>query len=87
MCARCVGLLAGWPLAVLALFLFGPPGLARAAAGALLLAPAAVDGGRQMLTAYRSTTARRLATGVLAGMGQLELMGGVTGWLLRALPG
>lgn len=87
MCARCVGLLAGWPLAVLALFLFGVPGLERAATGALLLVPAALDGGRQMLTAYRSTTARRLATGVLAGVGQLELLGGLTTGLLRALHG
>lgn len=87
MCARCVGLLAGWPLAVLALFAFGAPGLERAAAGALLLLPAALDGGWQMLTEYRSTTPRRLATGVLAGVGQLELLGGLTGWLLRALHG
>lgn len=86
-CARCVGLLAGYPLAVVALFAFGVPGLERAAMGALLLVPAALDGGRQMLTAYRSTTVRRLATGVLAGLGQFELLGGLTGGLLRALHG
>jgi hypothetical protein len=40
-----------------------------------------------MLTAYRSTTARRLVTGVLAGFGQFELLGGLTGGILRALHG
>jgi uncharacterized membrane protein len=86
-CARCIGLLAGWPLAVAALFAFGPPGPARAALGAFFLLPAALDGGLQAATAYRSTTARRLATGVLAGVGQLELLGGLTLVLLRALHG
>jgi uncharacterized membrane protein len=86
-CARCVGLLAGYPLALAALFLLGIPGLERATAGALLLVPAAVDGGRQMLTPYRSTTARRLVTGVLAGFGQFELLGGMTGGILRSLHG
>jgi uncharacterized membrane protein len=86
-CARCLGLLAGWPLAVAVLFLFGPPGPARAALGALLLVPAAFDGGLQAATAYRSTTPRRLATGLLAGVGQLELLGGLTLALLRALHG
>jgi uncharacterized membrane protein len=84
-CARCVGLFAGYPLAVAALFAFGPPDLSRALTGALLLVPAAVDGGAQALTGYRSTSARRLVTGVLAGLGQLELLGGVTvsllGWV------
>jgi uncharacterized membrane protein len=81
-CARCVGLLAGYPAAVAALFAFGPPTPARAAAGALLLLPAAVDGGLQALSAYRSTSARRLTTGMLAGFGQLELLGGLTVTLL-----
>lgn len=86
-CARCVGLFAGYPLAVAALFAFGPPSLPRALIGALLLVPAAVDGGAQALTRYRSTSARRLATGILAGIGQLELLGGLTVALLRALNG
>jgi uncharacterized membrane protein len=83
-CARCVGLLAGYPAAVAALFLFGPPASGRAAVGALLLVPAAIDGGRQMLSGYRSTTARRLVTGTLAGFGQLELLGGLTFAVLGA---
>jgi uncharacterized membrane protein len=86
-CARCVGLLAGYPVAVAALFALGPPTPTRALVGALLLLPAAIDGGLQALTSYRSATARRLATGVLAGLGQLELLGGVTAALLRALHG
>ena len=80
-------MLAGYPLALGALLLLGIPGFERAAAGALLLVPAAVDGGRQMLTAYRSTSASRLSTGVLAGFGQFELLGGLTGGILRALHG
>lgn len=86
-CARCVGLLAGYPLALAALFAFGPPSLQRAAFGALLLLPMALDGSAQALSAYRSTSARRILTGVLAGIGQLELLGGVTAALLRALHG
>lgn len=86
-CARCVGLLAGYPAAVAALFAFGPPTAARALGGAILLLPAAIDGGLQAFSAYRSTTARRLVTGVLAGLGQLELLGGITAALLRALHG
>jgi uncharacterized membrane protein len=84
-CARCVGIFAGYPLAIAALFAFGPPSLSRAVMGALLLMPAAVDGGAQALTGYRSTSARRLVTGVLAGVGQLELLGGVTVALLGAI--
>ncbi len=86
-CARCLGLLAGYPLAIAALFAFGPPSQERATIGALLLVPAALDGGIQALSGYRSTSARRLVTGVLAGVGQLELLGGVTAALLRALHG
>jgi len=58
-----------------------------AAFDAVSITPAAFDGGRQMLTAYRSTTARRLVTGVLAGFGQFELLGGLTGGILRSLHG
>src|SRR5688500_18397931 len=86
-CARCVGLLAGYPLAVAALFAFGPPSLERTLVGAVLLLPAALDGGAQALSAYRSTSPRRLVTGVLAGIGQLELLGGITAGLLRAIHG
>jgi uncharacterized membrane protein len=80
-----MGLLAGYPLAVAALFAFGPPALERALIGALLLLPAALDGGAQALSSYSSTSARRLVTGVLAGVGQLELLGGITAALLRAV--
>lgn len=86
-CARCLGLFAGYPLAVAALFVLGPPTLARAGIGALFLVPAAIDGGAQALSGYRSTSVRRLVTGLLAGVGQLELLGGITVPLLRALHG
>jgi uncharacterized membrane protein len=86
-CARCLGLLAGYPLAVAALFAFGPPSLARAGIGALLLVPMALDGGAQALSSYRSTSARRLVSGLMAGVGQLELLGGITAALLRAMHG
>jgi uncharacterized membrane protein len=85
-CARCLGLIAGYPAAVVALFAFGPPTAARALTGALLLLPAAIDGGLQALSSYRSTTARRLITGMLAGLGQLELIGGLTIALLSRVP-
>ena len=74
-------------MAVAALFAFGPPTPARALAGALLLLPAALDGGAQILSGYRSTALRRLATGLLAGLGQMEILGGLTALILRALHG
>ena len=86
-CARCLGLLAGYPLAIAARFAIGPPSLERATIGALLLGPAALDAGLQALSGDRRPSARRLVTGVLAGVGQLELLGGVTAALLRALHG
>ena len=70
-----------------ALFAFGPPDLDRALTGALFLVPAALDGGVQALSSYSSTSPRRLVTGVLAGIGQLELLGGITAALLRAIQG
>lgn len=80
-------MLAGYGAAVLALFAFGPPTPGRAVAGILLLLPAAVDGGAQIVTPYRSTPTRRLATGTLAGLGQMEILGGLTLALLRAFQG
>ena len=55
--------------------------------GLLLLVPAAADGGAQMVTRYRSTAPRRIATGLLAGFGQMEILGGLTAIVLRALHG
>jgi uncharacterized membrane protein len=86
-CARCLGMLAGWGAAFAALFALGPPTPGRAVAGAVLLLPAALDGGAQMLSRYRSTTPRRLGTGLLAGFGQMEILGGLTIAVLRALAG
>lgn len=80
-------MLAGWGAAFVALLALGPPTPGRALAGAVLLLPAAIDGGLQMLTRYHSTTRRRLGTGLLAGFGQMEILGGLTIVLLRALSG
>lgn len=69
-CARCTGIVAG-NLAALPWFAaYGLPGTGLALAGAGLLLPAAVDGGLQLASRYRSGPARRLSTGLAAGFGQ-----------------
>ena len=69
-CARCTGIVAG-NLAALPWFAAqGLPGTGLALAGLALLLPAALDGGFQLTTRYRSGPARRLSTGLAAGFGQ-----------------
>ncbi len=69
-CARCTGIVAG-NLAALPWFAAqGLPGTRLALVGLALLLPAALDGGLQLATRYRSGPARRLVTGVTAGFGQ-----------------
>ena len=69
-CARCTGILAG-NLAALPWFAaHGLPGAGLALAGLALLLPAALDGGLQLVTSYRSGPWRRLSTGLVAGFGQ-----------------
>jgi uncharacterized membrane protein len=81
-CARCTGLLIG-NLAALPWFAAqGLPGTGLALAGLALLAPAGLDGGLQLATAYRSGPWRRLSTGVLAGFGQALVALGVVAALL-----
>lgn len=46
--------------------------------GLLLLIPMGIDGFRQVLTSYWSTTPVRVVTGWLAGMGQILLLAGMT---------
>lgn len=82
-CARCTGILIG-NLAALPWFAaHGLPGTGPALAGLALLLPAALDGGLQLATRYRSGPARRLSTGLAAGFGQALLALG----LLAALFG
>lgn len=79
-CARCAGFMAG-NVAALGLFaVAGLPSLGLSLAGFACLAPAFADAMTQALTAYRSTNARRLATGVLGGFGQIVMLGGFAGW-------
>ena len=69
-CARCTGILVG-NLAALPWFAaHGLPGTGVALTGLALLLPAALDGGFQLATRYRSGPARRLSTGLAAGFGQ-----------------
>jgi uncharacterized membrane protein len=75
LCARCCGFLIGYAAAGAVLPFVGLPlSAAAAAAAAALLAPGVLDGAIQALTAYRSTNARRVATGALAGAGQILLL-------------
>ena len=69
-CARCTGIVAG-SLAALPWFAaHGLPGMGLALAGLGLLLPAALDGGLQLATRYRSGPGRRFSTGLAAGFGQ-----------------
>jgi uncharacterized membrane protein len=75
LCARCCGFLIGYAAAAAVLpFVALPLSAAAAAVAAALLAPGVVDGAAQALTPYRSTNARRIATGVAAGAGQILLL-------------
>ena len=76
-CARCVGFVAGNMTGLALLFALGPFGWAWAFAGAALIVPAAVDGGLQAADRLTSTNLRRLATGLLGGMGQILILGAV----------
>lgn len=81
-CARCVGIVAGNLTALPWFALSGLPGGGAMLAGLLLLVPAALDGGLQAATRYRSTPPRRLATGLLAGFGQALVVVGLLGPVL-----
>lgn len=70
-------MLAGNAVAVALLLGAGLPSLALILAGGACLLPALLDGSLQALSSYRSTAPRRLATGVLAGFGQIILLGGL----------
>jgi uncharacterized membrane protein len=59
------------------LFALGPLGWTWAFAGAALIVPAAVDGGLQAAGRLTSTNPRRLATGLLGGIGQILILGAV----------
>lgn len=72
LCARCTAFWAGVGLSSFALLFTGArPGIL---AGAVLLAPMAVDGGLQYIGVYESLTVSRIATGLLAGAGTAVLM-------------
>lgn len=81
-CARCVGIVAGNLLALPFFALQGLPGTGPMLLGALLLLPAALDGGLQAGTRYRSTNGRRVLTGLAAGLGQALVAVGVLAMLL-----
>jgi len=81
-CARCTGIVVG-NLAALPWFAAqGLPGRGLALAGLALLLPAALDGGLQLATRYRSGPARRLSTGLAAGFGQALVALGAVAALL-----
>lgn len=79
-CARCLGFLGGNGVALASFLVLGLPGPLLAFAGAALIAPAFVDAVVQATTSYRSTNPRRLVSGLLAGYGQIALLGGFAGW-------
>jgi uncharacterized membrane protein len=75
-CARCVGFVGGNALGLAALFALGPATWGWAFAGLALLVPVAVDGSLQA-AGRMSTNPRRLATGLLGGMGQILILGAI----------
>lgn len=76
-CARCAGFVAGNMAGLGVLFALGPASWAWALAGLALLAPAGVDGGLQAAGRIMSTNPRRLATGLLGGVGQILILGAI----------
>ena len=76
-CARCAGFVAGNMAGLGVLFALGPASWAWALAGLALLAPAGVDGGLQAAGKIMSTNPRRLATGLLGGIGQILILGAI----------
>ncbi len=76
-CARCAGFVAGNMTGLVLLFAFGPAAWAWALAGLALLVPAGVDGGLQAAGRITSTNPRRLATGLLGGIGQILILSAV----------
>lgn len=84
-CARCVGMLAGYLCSPLVILAVGPVPLVFV--GFALLLPMAIDGARQATTSYWSTNRIRFVTGWLGGMGQIALIAGLTGIVLRAVTG
>lgn len=81
-CARCLGIAAGNLSALPFFALAGLPDPSLALAGLAFLVPAALDGGFQAATRYRSTNPRRLLTGLTAGFGQALVAIGVLAALL-----
>lgn len=77
LCARCLGFVAGNLVAAATWAALGAPGAAAALAGLALVLPAALDGGLQAATGYRSGNGRRLATGLAAGFGQVTLLAAI----------
>ena len=80
-CARCVGFVAGNLIGLGALLAFGPASWTWALGGVALLVPVAVDGSLQAAGRYPSTNPRRLATGLLGGLGQIALIGAFLAYL------
>ncbi|MDX1661017.1 MAG: DUF2085 domain-containing protein [Gemmatimonadota bacterium] len=80
LCARCLGFVAGNLIALVSFLVVGLPTPAWTLVGAAAIAPAFVDASVQAATGYRSTSARRVTSGVLAGYGQIVLLGGFFGW-------
>ena len=74
-CARCVGFVGGNMTGLAVLFAIGPLGWMWAIAGAALIVPAALDGVLQAAGTLTSTNPRRLATGLLGGVGQILILG------------
>jgi len=76
-CARCTGFVGGNLLGLVGLLAFGPASWSWALAGVALLAPVGLDGALQAAGRWTSTNPRRLATGLLGGVGQILILGAV----------
>lgn len=70
-CARCTGLAVGYVLGVLAWFYGGQLSVLFSI---LMMLPTLIDGLLQYKTRYHSTNLRRCSSGILAGVGCIQLL-------------
>lgn len=70
-CARCTGIILGYIVAII-LRIFGVH--INFALCTVMILPTAIDGGIQFFTSYTSNNVKRFTTGLLAGVGFMQII-------------
>jgi uncharacterized membrane protein len=77
-CARCTGVWLGYLFGLLVIIIFTLPWWV----GLILLIPALLDGGTQLLNLRTSTNDLRFTTGLILGVGEMILFGVAARWTI-----